>query len=71
MSEQTYNVITHENKLKGLEKSELYPKVKEWKPKYQKNTLADYNILSNMLMTEHHFESPDKRPTDTVTVILF
>lgn len=62
--EQTFDVINFDDKLKGLENKEGYPK-----PKSQnKNvvggtkTFTEYNILSNLPFTEHHYLPPDQRP---------
>eukprot|EP00347_Sterkiella_histriomuscorum_P000472 403375727 len=60
--EQTFNIINQENRLKGLENHPQYPKEKQWKPRFIKNTRQDHNILSNLSLLEHHFDSPDKRP---------
>jgi len=55
-------VINFDNKLKGLESNPDYPKEKPWYFRPGKDTAADYNILSNIPLTEHHFNHPDKRP---------
>ena len=60
--EQTYNVINFENKLKGLEDRPDYPKEKPWYFRQRGETNADYNILSNLPLQEHHYAAPDKRP---------
>ena len=61
--EQTYNVLTFDNKLKGLEHRDNYPKEKPWYFRPGKDSSADYNISSNYPMTEHHFQPPgEKRP---------
>ena len=60
--EQTYNILNFENKLKGLESRPDYPKEKPWYFRPGKDTLADYNIISNIDMKEHHFAAPEKRP---------
>ena len=60
--EQTYNVVNFENKLKGLENRDNYPKEKPWYFRPGKDTLQDYNIISNIDMQEHHFQPPEKRP---------
>ena len=67
--EQTYNIINLENKLKGLEGESNYPVEKEWKPRYLKNTRQDHNILSNLSLTDHHYNSPDQRPAKEGKVI--
>jgi hypothetical protein len=48
--------------LKGLENNPDYPREKPWYFKPGKDTKADYNILSNIPMTEHHYNPPEKRP---------
>lgn len=62
--EQTFDVINFDDKLKGLEDKEGYPK-----PKSQnKNvvggtkTFTEYNILSNLPFQEHHYLPPEQRP---------
>ena len=60
--EQTYNVVNFENKLKGLEDRPDYPKEKPWYFRSRAGTNADYNILSNIPLQEHHFAAPEKRP---------
>ena len=60
--EQTYNVITFENKLKGLEDRPDYPKEKPWYFRPEKDSLVDYNIISNYSLQEHHYDAPEKRP---------
>ena len=54
--------MNFENKLKGLEDRPDYPKEKPWFFRPGKDTLADYNIISNVNMKDHHFAAPDKRP---------
>jgi hypothetical protein len=48
--------------MKGLESRPDYPKEKEWYFRPGKDTNADYNIISNIGMQEHHFAAPGKRP---------
>lgn len=55
-------MINFENKLKGLEDRPDYPKEKPWYFRQRAGTNADYNILSNIPLQEHHFAAPDKRP---------
>lgn len=70
--EQTYNVLNFDNKLKGLEHRENYPKEKPWYFRPGKDTLVDYNIISNISMQEHHFQAPEKRPPpDPVVRLIF
>ena len=61
--EQTYNILNFDNKLKGLEHRENFPKDKPWYFRPDKDTLVDYNIISNISMQDHHFQPPHKRPT--------
>jgi hypothetical protein len=60
--EQTFDIINFDNKLKGLENRPDYPKDKPWYFRPGKDTHVDYNILSNIPMTEHHYDAPEKRP---------
>lgn len=48
--EQTYNVLNFDNKLKGLEHRDNFPKDKPWYFRPGKDTLVDYNIISNIDM---------------------
>ena len=63
--EQTYNILNFDNKLKGLENRPDYPKEKAWHFRSGKDTMVNYNILSNIDMQEHHFQPPEKRPVPT------
>jgi hypothetical protein len=45
--EQTYNVLNFENKLGGLENRPDYPKEKPWYYRPERDSLVDYNIISN------------------------
>ena len=60
--EQYYDVITFDDKLKGLEDKSEYPKEKPWYFRPQRDTLADYNIISNIGLRDHYFDAPEKRP---------
>lgn len=60
--EQTYNVINFENKLSGLENRPDYPKEKPWYFRPERDSLVDYNIISNYQLSDHHFDAPEKRP---------
>lgn len=55
-------MITFDNKLKGLESNPDYPKEKPWYFRPGKDSHAEHNILSNIPLTEHHYDHPDKRP---------
>lgn len=62
--EQTFDVINFDDKLKGLENQDGYPKPKS----KNKNvvggtkTFTEYNILSNLAFTDHHYLPPEERP---------
>ena len=62
--EQTFDVINFDDKLKGLENQEGYPKPKG----KNKNviggakTFTEYNIISNLSFKEHHYLPPEERP---------
>ena len=51
--------------MKGLENRPDYPKEKPWYFRPGKDTLVNYNIISNIDMKEHHFQPPSKRPAPT------
>lgn len=53
--EQTYNILNFDNKLKGLESRPDYPKEKPWYFRPGKDTIVNYNIISNNDMKDHHF----------------
>ena len=63
--EQTYNIVNFANKLKGLEDRANYPKEKPWFFRPGKDTMVNYNIISNIDMKDHHFQPPSKRPAPT------
>jgi hypothetical protein len=70
--EQTYNILNFDNKLKGLEQRENYPKEKPWYFRPEKDTYGDYNIISNINLQEHHFQPPHNRPPlDAVVSFVF
>ena len=62
--EQTFDVINFDDKLKGLEDKEGYPKQKVHNKNVKGGTKAftDYNILSNLAYAEHHYLPPSQRP---------
>ena len=60
--EQTYNVLNFENKLRGLENRPDYPKEKPWYFRPERDSLVDYNIISNYSLKDHHYDAPEKRP---------
>jgi hypothetical protein len=45
-----------------LEDKPDYPKDKPWYFRPQRDTTAEYNIISNKKFTEHHYDAPEKRP---------
>jgi len=55
-------VLNFENKLAGLENRPDYPKEKPWYFRPDKDSLVDYNIITNYSLQEHHYAAPDKRP---------
>lgn len=63
--EQTYNVLNFENKLGGLESRPDYPKEKPWYYRPERDSLVDYNIISNYSLKDHHYDAPEKRPEVT------
>ena len=63
--EQTYNILNFSNKLQGLENRPDYPKEKPWFYRAGKDTIVNYNIVSNVDLTDHHFQPPEKRPEPT------
>ena len=62
--EQTFDVINFDDKLKGLEGKEGYPKPKGKNKNVVGGTkvFTEYNILSNMPFTDHHYLPPGERP---------
>lgn len=62
--EQTFDVINFEDKLKGLENEEGYPKPKVLTKNVTGGgkSLTEYNIISNLSFNEHHYLPADKRP---------
>ena len=67
--EQTYNIVNFENKMMGLEKRPDFPKEKPWYFSMAKTSLADYNIISNHNLREHHFAAPEKRPAEETPAV--
>ena len=55
-------MINFENKLQGLENRPDYPKEKPWYFRPERDSLVDYNIVSNISLKDHHFDAPEKRP---------
>lgn len=65
-NEQTFNVISLKDKLQGFENDPNYPKPLKEKIKLNKEiSNVDYNILSNISLSKHHFNPPEKRPICT------
>lgn len=60
--EQTYNVLNFENKLEGLQERADYPKEKPWYFRPERDSLVDYNIVSNFSLKDHHYAAPENRP---------
>ena len=62
--EQTFNIINLQDRLKGFENHPDYPKQKDLINKRKKinYNLKNYNILSNLPLTIHHFDKPENRP---------
>lgn len=63
-TEQTYNIINLRDKLKGLENEKNYPQLKS-ELKQRKNletSRVNYNILSNLPLSQHHYDKPENRP---------
>jgi hypothetical protein len=60
--EQTYDVVNFDSKLKGLEHKPDFPREKPWYFRPGRDTKSEYNILSNIPLTEHFYDAPDKRP---------
>ena len=62
--EQTFNIINLKDRLKGLENDPNYPSIKDLihSRKRIDNSPKNYNILSNLPLTTHHFDKPENRP---------
>ena len=65
---QTYDIINLQDRLKGFENHPDYPVIKSMNPKNKKNnslsTKQNYNILSNINLSQHHYDKPENRPID-------
>ena len=61
---QVYNIINLQDRLKGLEGNQRYPKsiMQKRKKYFQLKPKINYNILSNYSFKIHHFDKPEKRP---------
>ena len=65
--EQTFNIINLQDRLKGFEKHPDYPAMKDLihSRKRIENNPKDYNIISNLPLSKHHYDKPENRPNDT------
>jgi hypothetical protein len=65
--EQTFNIINLQDRLKGFENDPNYPKKKDLINKRKKINYdkKNYNILSNLPLSEHHYDKPENRPKIT------
>ena len=65
---QTYDIINLQDRLKGFENHPDYPNLKGDGPKFKKinhlSTKQNYNILSNISLSQHHYDKPENRPVD-------
>ena len=62
--EQTFNIINLQDRLKGFEKDPNYPTMKDLihsrkRIEYYAN---NYNIISNLPLSKHHYDKPENRP---------
>ena len=55
-------MLNFENKLEGLQDRPDYPKEKPWYFRPDKDSLVDYNIITNYSLKDHYFDAPEKRP---------
>lgn len=65
--EQTYNIINLQDRLKGFENDPLYPRKADFvvrKNMIDRFNNKGYNILSNLPLSQHHYDRPEKRPKD-------
>ena len=65
--EQTFNIINLQDRLKGFEKDPNYPTMKDLihsrkRIEYYAN---NYNIISNLPLSKHHYDKPENRPNNT------
>ena len=62
--EQAYNIINLEDKLKGFENHPNYPKPRNFIKTKRKipQPPKEFNILSNLPVSIHHFDKPENRP---------
>ena len=70
--EQTFDLVTLEDKLNKFTNDPNYPKIKPHRLRANKEgTNASYNILSNHNLDKHHFDKIENRPNIKNDVILF
>jgi len=62
-NEQAYNIINLQDKLKGFEKHPNYPKIKKRikSIKKVKDYTKNFNIISTLPLTVHHYDKPENR----------
>ena len=62
--EQTFNIINLQDRLKGFENHPDCPKQKDLINKRKKINydIKNYNIISNLPLTIHHYDKPENRP---------
>ena len=62
--EQTFNIINLQDRLKGFEKDPNYPVMKDLihSRKRIENYPKSFNILSNLPLSQHHYDKPENRP---------
>ena len=65
--EQTFNIINLQDRLKGFEKDPNYPAMKDLihtrkRIEYYSN---NFNIISNLPLTQHHYDKPENRPNNS------
>ena len=62
--EQTFNIINLQDRLKGFEKDPNYPVMKDLinSRKRIENNPKNFNIISNLPLSQHHFDKPENRP---------
>ena len=62
--EQTFNIINLRDRLKGFEKHPDYPVMKDLihSRKRIENYPKNFNILSNLPLSQHHYDKPENRP---------
>ena len=63
--EQTFNIINLRDRLKGFEKDPNYPVMKDLihSRKRIESNPKNFNIISNLPLSQHYFDKPENRPT--------